>query len=318
MKDKVTNMPKIALGAWSWGVGSAGGDQVFGNSLDADDLRPVYRAALEHGLYLWDTAAVYGDGSSERILGQLIAELGGDRVVLSTKFTPQIADGTPAAVQHMLDGSKERLGVDVIDLYWIHNPMDVERWTPDLIPLVETGQVRSVGVSNHNLDEIKRAQEILGSAGIRLSAVQNHYSLLHRSSERAGILDYCREQGIDFYAYMVLEQGALTGKYGVEHPFAEGSERAASYNRVLPQIEALTDHLARIGATHGASAAQVATAWAIAKGARPIVGVTSAKQVEQAASASSIGLSESELSELERLGDEAGVHTLRSWERDMD
>lgn len=78
---------------------------------------------------------------------------------------------------------------------------------PKLIPLAQSGQIKSIGVSNHNLAEIKRANEILGAAGLKVSAVQNHFSLLHRSSERARILDYCKENGITFYAYMVLEQG---------------------------------------------------------------------------------------------------------------
>lgn len=225
MKD----MPKIALGAWSWGAGAAGGDQVFGNHLFEKDLKPVFDKAMEYGLTLWDTAAVYGEGSSERILGNFIKDVNRENVIISTKFTPQIADGTPDAMQHMIDGSKERLHTDVIDVYWIHNPMDVEKWTPDLIPLAKSGQIKSIGVSNHNLSEIKRANEILAEAGLKISAVQNHFSLLHRSSERAGILDYCKENGITFYAYMVFEQGALTAKYNKEHLFPAGTGRGYSY-----------------------------------------------------------------------------------------
>lgn len=258
MKD----MPKIALGAWSWGAGAAGGDQVFGNHLFEKDLQPVFDKAMEYGLTLWDTAAVYGEGSSERILGNFIKDVNREDVIVSTKFTPQIADGTPDAMQHMIDGSKERLHTDVIDVYWIHNPMNVEKWTPDLIPLAKSGQIRSIGVSNHNLAEIKRANEILAEAGLKISAVQNHFSLLHRSSERAGILDYCKENGITFYAYMVLEQGALTGKYNKERPFPAGTGRGDSYNPHLGEIENLVAELQKIGEKHSASPAQIATAWA--------------------------------------------------------
>ena len=140
----------------------------------------------------------------------------------------------------MVEASCERLGIDVIDLYWIHNPADVERWTPELIPLLKSGRVKNVGVSNHNLSEIKRANEILGEQGFRISAVQNHFSLLNRSPESSGILDYCRENDIIFFAYMVLEQGALSGKYDTRHPFPEGSDRARIYNPVLAQLEELT------------------------------------------------------------------------------
>lgn len=312
-----TVIPKIALGAWSWGAGAAGGDQVFGNHLFEAELKPVFEKAMECGLNLWDTAAVYGEGTSERILGSFVKDVRRDSVILSTKFTPQIAGSSPDAMQEMIDGSKERLHTDVIDVYWIHNPMDVEKWTPDLIPLAKSGQIKTIGVSNHNLAEIKRANEILAAEGLKVSAVQNHYSLLHRSSERAGILDYCKGNGITFYSYMVLEQGALTGRYSEENPFPEGTGRGEAYNPYLKELTALIDELKIIGTRFDASPAQVATAWAIAKGTLPIIGVTKVRQVEEAAKAAQIELTADEISRLERLGDETGVHTLREWEKEM-
>lgn len=312
-----TTMPQIALGAWSWGAGAAGGDQVFGNHLFEAELKPVFEKAMECGLNLWDTAAVYGEGTSERILGSFVKDVRRDSVILSTKFTPQIAGSSPDAMQEMIDGSKERLHTDVIDVYWIHNPMDVEKWTPDLIPLAKSGQIKAIGVSNHNLAEIKRANEILAAEGLKVSAVQNHYSLLHRSSERAGILDYCKEKGITFYSYMVLEQGALTGRYSEENPFPEGTGRGEAYNPYLKELTALIDELKIIGTRFDASPAQVATAWAIAKSTLPIIGVTKVRQVEEAAKAVQIELTADEISRLERLGDETGVHTLREWEKEM-
>ena len=310
-------LPKIALGAWSWGAGAAGGDQVFGNHLSSEDLKPVFDKAVECGLNLWDTAAVYGEGSSERILGSFVKDVCRKDVILSTKFTPQIAGDSPDAMQEMADGSKERLHTDFIDIYWIHNPMDVEKWTPDLIPLAKSGQIGAIGVSNHNLAEIKRANEILAAEGLKISAVQNHFSLLHRSSEKAGILDYCKENGITFYAYMVLEQGALTGRYTEENPFPAGTGRGDSYNLHLKELTALTDELKIIGTRFSASPAQVATAWAIAKGTLPIIGVTKVKQVEEAAASAQIVLTTEEVSRLEKLRDEAGVPTLREWEKEM-
>lgn len=310
-------LPKIALGAWSWGKGAAGGDQVFGNHLSEAELKPVFDKAMELKLNLWDTAAVYGEGSSEKILGDFIETANREDIIISTKFTPQIASESEEAMQEMLNGSKERLHAEVIDIYWIHNPHDVEKWTPKLIPLVKSGQVKSVGVSNHDLSEIKRAKEILGAEGIRLSAVQNHFSLLHRSSERAGILDYCRENDITFYAYMVLEQGALTGRFDSEHPFPEGTGRGESYNPHLKELERLVNEMKRIGAGYGVGPAQVATAWAIAKGTLPIIGVTKVKQVEEAFAATKIKLTDEDVLLLEKLGDETGVNTLREWEREM-
>lgn len=311
------DMPRIALGAWSWGTGEAGGDTVFGNHLSAGDLKPVFKKALENGLNLWDTAPVYGGGSSETILGGFIKEYGRENIVISTKFTPHIASDSPDAMREMLEGSMKRLNTDYIDVYWIHNPLDIERWTPDLIPLAKGGLIRSVGVSNHSLDEIKRANEILGSAGLKISAVQNHYSLLHRSSERAGILEYCKENKITFYAYMVLEQGALTGRYNRANPFPEGSSRAKTYNHSLSELEELISELRRVGEHHGASPAQIAAAWAIAKGTLPIIGVTKVKQAEEAAQTAKIVLSSEEVSRLEEFAGKTNVSTLRGWEKEM-
>ena len=96
--------------------------------------------------------------------------------------------------------------------------------------------VPMLGVSNHNLAEIKQANEILKSHGLKLSAVQNHYSLINRSSEASGILKYCRENGIVFFSYMVLEQGALSGKYDTAHPMPEGSARAQAYGPILDKL----------------------------------------------------------------------------------
>ena len=306
-------IPKIALGAWAWG-----NDGTFGDQYAAADLKDVYAAAMKQGLNLWDTAVVYGMGTSENILGELTKDTPQEDLILSTKFTPQIEDGTAEAMQNMLNGSKERLHTDVIDIYWIHNPMDVEKYTPMLIPLAKSGQIRQIGVSNHNLAEIKRANEILGAAGLKISAVQNHYSLMNRSSEASGILDYCKGNGITFFAYMVLEQGALSGKYDTAHPFPTDSDRGRTYNPVLPQIEKLTAEMKKVADTHSATTAQVATAWAISKGTLPIIGVTKVHQVEDAAKAAQITLTEGEIQRLEQIADETGVSTIRYWEKVME
>lgn len=310
--------PKIALGTWSWGVGMVGGDQVFGNHLGVEQLRPVFDEAMKNGLNLWDTAVVYGMGASEDVLASFIKGLKREDVIISTKFTPQIADESSASpVELMLDSSLKRLGTDYIDMYWIHNPADVERWTPYLIDLVKSGKVKRVGVSNHNLEQIKRASEILAAGGVKLSGVQNHFSLLYRSSEKAGILDYCKGNGIDFWAYMVLEQGALSGKYDTAHLLPEGSQRGNTYNPLLPQIEKLVAVMRTIGEKYGVTPAQVALAWAIAKGTTPIIGVTKLPQVDDAVKAMNVSLTDDEMRRLEDAADATGVDTRGSWENPM-
>ena len=311
-------MAKIALGTWAWGAGAFGGDTVFGSKTDTRNLKPVFDAAMKAGLSLWDTATVYGMGESERILGQLAKDYNRADVQISTKFTPQIAEVFENSVEKMADASIERMGCNYIDIYWIHNPMDVERWTPGLIPLLKSGKVKRVGVSNHNIKEIQYANEILGKAGFKVSAVQNHFSLLYRSSEKGGVLDYCKENDIEFWAYMVLEQGALSGKYNKETPLPEESDRGKKYNPVLPQLEALTDEMKAIGEKHNASCSQVGIAWAIAKGTMPIIGATKERHVVEAAEAAKIKLTAAEVARLEQLAEATGIDTRGGWEHSME
>lgn len=311
-------MTKIALGTWAWGAGAFGGDAVFGSKTDVENLKPVFEAAMKCGLNLWDTATVYGMGESEKILGSFVAGVKREDVLVSTKFTPQLAEIYENSVEKMALASIERMGCDYIDIYWIHNPMDVERWTPGLIPLLRSGKVKRVGVSNHNIAEIKRANEILGEAGFKVSAVQNHFSMLYRSSEKGGVLDYCHENGIDFWAYMVLEQGALSGKYNKENPLPAESDRGKKYNPVLPQLEALTTEMKAIGGKYGASCSQVGIAWAIAKGTLPIIGATKQRHVEEAAAAAKIQLTAQEVARLEQLADATGIDARGGWEHSME
>ena len=311
------NQSSIVLGTWSWGTGAVGGDQVFGNHVGVEELKPVFDEAMKNGLNLWDSAVVYGMGASENVLAAFTKTCCREEVQISTKFTPQIASDTENPVADMLAGSLARFDTDYIDIYWVHNPADVERWTPYMAALVKSGKVKHIGVSNHNLAQIKRAEEILSAEGIHISAVQNHYSLLYRSSERAGILDYCRENGIDFWSYMVLEQGALSGKYDTQHPLPKGSQRGDTYNPMLPQIEKLVAAMRTVGDRYGISPAQVALAWAIAKGTTPIIGVTKVTQVQEAAQAASIVLTEEEIRTLEASAESSGVDTRGSWEMPM-
>ena len=309
---------KIALGTWAWGAGAFGGDAVYGVNTNEENLKPVFEAAMKAGLRLWDTATVYGMGESERILGTFVQTVKREDVEISTKFTPQLAEMYDNSVEKMAEASMQRMGIDYIDMYWIHNPMDVRRWTPGLIPLLKSGKIKNVGVSNHNIEEIRLANEILGEAGFKVSAVQNHFSLLYRSSERGGVLDYCKENGIQFWSYMVLEQGALTGVFNTAHPLPADSDRGRKYNPVLDKIEALTDAMKEIGEHHHATCSQIGIAWAIAKGTMPIIGATKAHHVTEAADAAKIRLLEDEVAQLERLADTIAVDTRGDWEHTME
>ena len=223
-------LPKIALGAWAWG-----NDGTFGNNLTAESLKPIFDTAMENGLNLWDTAYAYGMGTSEKVLAGFLEGLPRESYLISDKFTPQCADASSAsAMKDMIEMQLGLMDLDRFDVYWIHNVSGAPKWTEELAKYFEgKDNVPLLGVSNHNLSEIKQANEILKAHGLKLSAVQNHYSLINRSSEDSGILDYCKENDITFFSYMVLEQGALSGKYDTKHPMPEGSARAEIYNPVL-------------------------------------------------------------------------------------
>lgn len=310
----MNNLPEIAMGAWAWGDK----DGYFGNTMVEEQFRPVFAKALENGLNLWDTATAYSNGESERIVGSLANSFGRGNVIISTKFTPQMAAMYGGSVENMCRASLSRMGLDYIDIYWIHNPICAPEYTKQLIPLLQQGLVKSVGVSNHNLAQIKEADEILRAAGYRISAVQNHFSLLNRSSGSSGIIDYCGQNNIIFFGYMVLEQGALTGKYDSVHPFPAGSARAQVFNPILPKLDGVISCLKEVAAAHRVSVSQVSEAYAIAKGILPIVGVTKEYQVEEAAQTTKIQLNTEEVAALESAADKSGVTSVQFWESKME
>ena len=310
----MAKLPKIALGAWAWG-----NDGTFGNNLTADSMKPIFDTAMENGLNLWDTAYAYGMGTSEKVLAGFLKDLPRESYLISDKFTPQCADASsPDAMKDMIEMQLELMDLDRFDIYWIHNVSGAPGWTEELAKYYEgKDNVPLLGVSNHNLAEIKQANEILQAHGLKLSAVQNHYSLINRSSEDSGILDYCKENDIYFFAYMVLEQGALSGKYDTAHPMPEGSARAATYNPVLNKLEILNTELKKLADQYGVGMAQIPVAWAIAKGTLPIIGVTKENQVLDAVKAANITLTDEETASLEKVADSLELNVIRFWEKEM-
>ena len=273
---------------------------------------------MRNGLNLWDTAFAYGMGTSEKVLAGFLKGLPRESYLVSDKFTPQCANGKPTAMADMIEMQLSLMELERFDIYWIHNVWGAPRWTEELAKYYEgKDNAPLIGVSNHNLAEIKQANEILKAHGLKLSAVQNHYSLINRSSEDSGILDYCRDHGVTFFAYMVLEQGALSGKYDTAHPMPAGSARAETYNPVLDKLEILNAELKKLAEKYKVGAAQIPVAWAIAKGTLPIIGVTKESQVLDAVKASNVALSAEDVTELEKTADSLGLNVVRMWEKEM-
>ncbi len=309
----MANLPKIALGAWAWG-----NDGTFGGNFTAENLRPIFDTAMAHGLNLWDTAYAYGMGTSEKVLAGFLKGLPREAYLISDKFTPQCANGKATAMADMIEMQLQLMDLDRFDIYWIHNVWDAPHWTEELAKYYEgKDNVPLLGVSNHNLAEIRQANDILQNHGLKLSAVQNHYSLINRSSEDSGILEYCRENDIAFFAYMVLEQGALSGKYDTAHPMPAGSARAETYNPILDKLEILNAELKKLAEKYGVGAAQIPVAWAIAKGTLPIIGVTKENQVLDAVKAANVTLTAEETEELETIADSLKLNVIRFWEKEM-
>lgn len=308
-------IPTIVLGTWSWGTGLVGGNNVFGNHLQESDLRPVYDKAIEVGLTAFDTAPVYGMGAAETILGKFIQDT--QNVFISTKFMPFWLQPRNT-MKKSLEGSLSRLHIGSADIFWIHVPRNVKKWTTELIPLLRAKKCRYVGVSNHNLEEIVLAKKILEEAGFCLAAIQNHFSLLYLTCIDNGILQFCKENQIAFFSYMVLEQGALTSRYNKENPFPKNTRRAKAFPpSTLAKIEPLITYMKELSYKYTVDVAEIATAYALCKGTIPIVGVTKTHHIESAIKSIDITLTQEEISTLESTARMTNVKIKGFWEQRM-
>jgi aryl-alcohol dehydrogenase-like predicted oxidoreductase len=208
-----------------------------------------------------------------------------------------------------LKGSLERLGVETIDLYQIHQPFSLQpldSLMEALAEAVKEGLTRTVGVSNYNQRQMLRAYSALARKNVPLAANQVTYSLLNRAIEKDGLLARCNELGVRVIAYSPIEKGLLTGKYSAENP--PPGIRGQRYSGLLPKIGPLLKLMTEIGQEHGGkSKAQVALNWCICKGTMPIPGAKNAAQAEENAGALGWKLTEEEVDKL----DQASATTLK-------
>lgn len=314
IKIKEDTIPVVMLGTWSWGTGVVGGNTIFGNNLHLKDLQSVYNKAIEEGLYAFDSAPVYGGGDAENILGTLMQE---DKVFVSTKFMPFWLQ-PKQTMKRSLEKSLTRLKKPKVDIFWIHVPRNVKKWTTELIPLMKENKIKYAGVSNHNLQQIKQAKQILEEAGLELAAVQNHFSLLYLNCDDNGILDWCHQNDILFFSYMVLEQGALTSRYNKEHPFPKNTRRAKAFPpKTLVQIEPLINQLKELAIKYKVDVADIATAYAINKKTIPIIGVTKTHHIESIIRAIEVELLPEEIAILESTARQTLVTVKGFWEKRM-
>ena len=299
-------VPRLGVGAMTWGNPSGRSrwgpaKLAYGGPAGPEDERRAFEASVSAGADLFDTAAMYSGGASERRLGEL-AE--GKSVVIATKFPPgwlSKAEALPDA----LDQSLVRLRRTTIDLYQHHFPsrrVSIPSLMGFMADAVEAGKVRAVGVSNYSARQLRIAHAALAERGIPLASNQVEYSLLHRGPEVNGVLDACRELGITLMAYQPLAQGALTGKYRPgDRP--KGIRRFGRYYRGdgPEKAQPVVALLREIAERHSRTPAQVALRWLIER--RSVLPIPGAKNEEQAASnaaALSFSLVDGEVEALDR------------------
>jgi aryl-alcohol dehydrogenase-like predicted oxidoreductase len=301
-ETRFLHVVEMGLGAWQWG------DRLiwqYGQGYSDKEVHDAFKVSVEEGIRFIDTAEVYGNGMSERLLGKFIQETE-QPVLIATKYFPFPWRFLQTSIPRALKNSLERIGVDSVDLYQIHWPtplLSVDRMMDGMIECAKSGMTRTVGVSNFNQTQMLAAYSALARQNLPLASNQVHYSLLNRKVEKNGLLARCRELGVRLISYSPLEKGLLTGKYNaVNRP---PGTRAGTYAGLLPKIEPLTKLMTTIGQDHGGkSNAQVALNWAICKGTLPIPGAKNIKQARENAGALGWRLTEEEVAKLDEMSDQ--------------
>ncbi|MEE1076895.1 MAG: aldo/keto reductase [Acutalibacteraceae bacterium] len=306
------SLPPCAIGTWAWGTGMNGSKMVFGNNYSEEQLAETFDTAYDKGFVLWDTAEVYGMGNSEKILGRCIKNK--DNAILSTKYHPD-KKFKQGKLEQSLNNSLSRLGVDCVDLYWLHQPFCLEENITEAIVQLKNGKIKSLGLSNCTLAQAQTADKLLKEHGFSLSAVQNHYSLLSISTEQNNLISWCNKNDVLYFGYMILEQGALTGSYSSKQMFPMFSTRRMSFSKSkFIKIEPLLDYQKALAEKYSVKPAQIPIAWAISKGIIPIIGLTKPEYALSLSDGVKIQLTNDEINQLERLAKQSGVVCKGSWE----
>lgn len=295
LKPSNIQISSIIMGTWQAGKAMWGG-------IDDGETSQAVRAAFDAGITTFDTAEVYGNGHSERIVGKALADVR-DKVVLATKvFSNHLKYDQ---VIQACNRSLKNLGTDYIDLYQIHWPpgsfghaqVPLEETMLALADLKEQGKVRSVGVSNFNAKQIQSALQY-GP----VESLQPPYSLFWRAIEKE-TLPYCRSNGITVLAYSPMAQGLLTGKFGPGHTFPKGDHRSS--NRLFQgdnftRAQNAIARLKPIAVQHGITLAQLALAWVLAQpNTCAIAGARNATQTLENTAAANVHFSSDTLKALD-------------------
>lgn len=303
-------VPEMGVGTMLW---------TPGGSISEETISQTFAACIDAGLNFFDTAEIYGGGSSERVLEKCIKK-DGRPVLVATKFAPPsqmnpltqkrktVSKDSPKALVEALDGSLSRLGVDHIDLYQMHMPPkgDIADYMDVMAEAVKVGKVRAVGVCNFNEAQIQETHTALAKHGIPLATAMVGYNLLRRWPETNGTFAACKELGISIIPYAPLAEGVLTGKYRAKGRHVPLGYKVALYfghlditkdhtdSKTLIQrifstpveldrerLEPLFQAMAEIAAAHDKTLAQVAINWLITNEDVHVIPITGMKSVKQ-------------------------------------
>jgi aryl-alcohol dehydrogenase-like predicted oxidoreductase len=292
-----------------------GMSEFYGTGDQAEAERTIHRA-LDLGVTFLDTADMYGPFTNERLVGRSIAGRR-DEVVLATKFGNERGEngaylgvnGRPEYVRRACDASLQRLGVDVIDLYYQHRvdtKVPVEDTWGALRELVEAGKIRHAGISEAAPETIRRAHAVQP-----VTAVQTEYSLWTRDPEDDGVLSTCAELGIGFVAYSPIGRGFLSGQIRSLDDLASDDFRRRSprfQGEAFEQNLRLVDQVRDIAEEKGVTASQLALAWVMAQSGRadnpavvPIPGTKRVSYLEENAAAADVALTGEDLRRLDEV-----------------
>ncbi len=307
-----SNLELTPIGFGSWAIG--GGDWKFGwGDQDQREAVDAIIAAVDLGINWIDTAAVYGGGRSEELVGQALRELGPSRrPIVATKCGRVMRD--PETIDKILkresiiaecEGSLQRLGIDCIDLYQLHWPEpdeDIEEGWTALVDLQRQGKVREIGVSNHSVSQMSRLQKIH-----EIASLQPPYSLIVSEAEKE-LLPYCAAQQIGVVVYSPMYKGLLSGKFttqrAAELPSSDHRSRDVRFQ--TPQVDVhlgFVDCLKPIAAKYGGTVAELAIAWVLRRPevTSAIVGARRPSQIAETIKAAQWQLDQEDLHTIDHL-----------------
>jgi aryl-alcohol dehydrogenase-like predicted oxidoreductase len=314
---------RLCLGTMNFGEPGRGhqGDWTLG----PDDARPIFRAALDAGLFAFDCADVYGLGACEEVVGRLLRELAPrDEYVLATKIAMPLGKGANQGglsrkhVREAVDASLRRLGHDYIDQLVIHRhphgvpghvEAPIEETLEALHDVVKAGKVLYLGASSMFAWQFAELQLTARYRGwTPFISMQNHYNLIYREEERE-MNPYCAGTGVGLMPWSPLARGILAGSYrggftGGSTGRSRGQDRARTESLYRGEADfAIADRVVEVADRYGRSPAQIALAWLLDKPeiAAPVVGVSSVAQLHQLVAATEVTLEAADVSYLEEL-----------------